>query len=101
MAYVLTGVLLWWPVLQDAPHDLPSARRAVYLFAAFILASPVSSLLLTLLPEPIYEFYEEARASGRLCARGPADRGALMSASEAVVFAAFAFFVARFFAEEG
>ena len=79
-----------------------SARRAVYLFAAFILASPVS-LLLTLLPEPIYEFYEEAPRLWDVSALADQQiAGVLMSASEAVVFfAAFAFFVARFFAEEG
>ena len=57
--YFLAGVLLWWPVLQDAPRDLSSGARAVYLFAAFVLASPIG-LLLALLPEPVYDYYEEA-----------------------------------------
>ena len=101
MTYLAAGVLLWWPVVQDAPHELASSRRAVYMFAAFLIASPIS-LLLTLLPEPIYSFYEEAP---RLWGLSPlADQeiaGVIMSASEAIVFfAAFAVFVFRFFDEE-
>jgi cytochrome c oxidase assembly factor CtaG len=101
VSYLGAGVLLWWPVVQDAPHELASSRRAVYMFAAFLIASPIS-LLLTLLPEPIYSFYEEAP---RLWGLSPlADQeiaGVIMSASEAIVFfAAFAIFVFRFFAEE-
>ncbi len=101
VTYLAAGVLLWWPVVQDAPHELASSRRAVYMFAAFLIASPIS-LLLTLLPEPIYSFYEEAP---RLWGLSPlADQeiaGVIMSASEAIVFfAAFAIFVFRFFDEE-
>jgi cytochrome c oxidase assembly factor CtaG len=101
LSYLVAGSLLWWPVVQDAPHELASSRRAVYCFAAFMLASPVA-LFLTLLPDPIYAFYEEAP---RLWGLSPlADQqiaGVIMSASEAIVFfAAFAFFVFRFFEEE-
>jgi putative membrane protein len=101
VSYLAAGLLLWWPVVQDAPHDLPSARRAVYLFAAFMIASPIS-LLLTLLPDPIYGFYEEApRLWGLSPLTDQQIAGVIMSASEAVVFfAGFAFFVFRFFEEE-
>jgi putative membrane protein len=99
--YLVAGAMLWWPVLQDRPHDLSPGAKAVYLFAAFVLASPVG-LLLALLPEPIYDFYVEAP---RLWGIGPlADQqiaGVLMAVSEAVVFfALFAFFFVRFMAEE-
>jgi cytochrome c oxidase assembly factor CtaG len=99
--YLVAGAMLWWPVLQDRPHDLSAGAKAVYLFAAFVLASPVG-LLLALLPEPIYDFYVEAP---RLWGIGPlADQqiaGVLMAVSEAVVFFAFfAFFFVRFMAEE-
>jgi cytochrome c oxidase assembly factor CtaG len=99
--YLVAGGMLWWPVLQDRPHDLSAGAKAVYLFAAFVLASPVG-LLLALLPEPIYDFYVEAP---RLWGIGPlADQqiaGVLMVVSEAVVFfALFAFFFVRFMAEE-
>ena len=50
-------------VLQDAPHNLHPAVRAGYLFAGFVLASPIG-LLLALLPEPVYEFYEGGTPSG-------------------------------------
>ena len=47
--YIAAGTLLWWPVFQDAPHRLSNAGRALYLFVAFILASPIG-LLLALAP---------------------------------------------------
>ena len=101
VSYLVTGLLLWWPVVQDAPHRLSNAARAVYVFAAFLLASPVG-LLLTFLPDPIYGFYEEAP---RLWGLSPlADQqlaGVIMAGSEAVVFfAAFAFFLSRFLEDE-
>jgi cytochrome c oxidase assembly factor CtaG len=101
VSYLATGILLWWPVVQDAPHRLSNAARAIYLFAAFMLASPLG-LLLTFLPDPIYAFYEEAP---RLWGLSPlADQqlaGVIMAGSEAIVFfAAFAFFLSRFLEDE-
>jgi cytochrome c oxidase assembly factor CtaG len=100
--YLVAGLLLWWPVVHDPPHELASGRRAAYVFAAFLLASPVG-LLLALVPEPIYSFYEEApRIWGLSALADQQIAGVLMAGSEAVVFfAAFAFFLLRFFAEEG
>jgi putative membrane protein len=99
--YLAAGVLLWWPVLQDAPHRLSSAGRALYLFVAFVLASPIG-LLLALLPEPAYDWYVEG---GGLWGLSPhADQqlaGVTMSVEQAVVFfAVFAVFFFRFLAEE-
>jgi cytochrome c oxidase assembly factor CtaG len=99
--YFVAGAMLWWPVLQDRPHDLSAGAKAVYLFAAFVLASPIG-LMLALLPEPVYDFYVDAP---RLWGLSPlADQqiaGVLMTVSEAVVFfALFAFFFVRFMAEE-
>jgi cytochrome c oxidase assembly factor CtaG len=99
--YFAAGVLLWWPVVHDAPRPLQPAMRALYLFAAFLLASPLG-LLLALVPEPIYPFYEDAP---RLWGLSPlADQqiaGLTMAAEEAVVFfGAFAYFFARFLAED-
>jgi len=101
LSYLAAGLLLWWPVVQDAPHELHSGRRAAYMFAAFMIASPIS-LLLTLLPDPVYAFYEEApRLWGLSPLTDQQIAGVIMSGSEAIVFfAAFAFFVFRFFAEE-
>jgi putative membrane protein len=100
--YLVAGLLLWWPVFHDLPHELPSGRRAAYVFAAFLLASPVG-LLLALVPEPIYSFYEEAPRVWDISALADQQiAGVLMAGSEAVVFfVAFAFFLLRFFAEEG
>jgi cytochrome c oxidase assembly factor CtaG len=101
VSYLATGALLWWPVVHDAPHELNWGQRAAYVFGAFLLASPIS-LLLTLLPEPIYAFYEEApRIWGVSALTDQQIAGVIMSGSEAVVFfAAFAFCVLRFFEDE-
>jgi cytochrome c oxidase assembly factor CtaG len=87
--------------VQDAPHGLHWGQRAAYVFGAFLLASPIS-LLLTLLPDPIYAFYEEApRIWGISALTDQQIAGVIMSGSEAVVFfAAFAFCVFRFFEDE-
>ena len=99
--YFAAGVLLWWPVVHDAPRRLRSATRAGYVFAAFLLASPLG-LLLALLPEPIYDFYEDApRLWGLSALEDQQLAGLTMAAEEAVIFfAAFAFFFARFLREE-
>jgi cytochrome c oxidase assembly factor CtaG len=101
ISYLAAGALFWWPVVQEAPHALHWGRRAAYVFAAFLLASPIS-LLLTLLPDPVYGFYEEAH---RLWGLTPLEdqqiAGVIMSGSEAIVFfAAFAFCMLRFLEDE-
>jgi cytochrome c oxidase assembly factor CtaG len=102
VCYLAAGLLLWWPVFQDVPHDLQSAHRAAYVGAAFLLGSPIG-LLLTFLPSPVYEFYEEAPRLWEISALADQQiAGVVMSASEAIVFfAVFAFFVLRFLADEG
>jgi putative membrane protein len=101
LSYLVTGVLLWWPVFRDEPWRLPAGGRAAYLFAAFVLASPLG-LLLALLPSPIYDTYVQAP---RLWGIDPLEDqqlgGTLMAVSEAVVFfGLLAFFFVRFMAEE-
>ena len=99
--YFVTGVLFWWPVLQDVPHLLSAGRRGAYVFAAFMLASPLG-IVLSLLSEPAYEFYADAPAIWGLS--DLADQqiaGVTMSVEQAVVFfAVAAFFVLREFREE-
>ena len=102
LCYFVTGCLLWWPVVHAAPRRLPDAAKAVYLFAAFVLASPLG-LLLALLPRPVFDFY--ARAPERLWGLSRlADQqlaGITMAAEQAVVFfAVFAFFFLRFLRDE-
>jgi putative membrane protein len=99
--YFTAGALFWWPVFQDRPHALSSARKTVYLFGAFVLAAPLG-LLLSLLPSPIYQFYE---AAPRLWGISPLTdqqiAGITMGAEEAIVFFCLcAWFFARFLQEE-
>jgi cytochrome c oxidase assembly factor CtaG len=102
LAYFVTGLLLWWPVFQEEPHRLSNGLRAAYVFAAFLLASPIG-LLLALLPEPIYAFYEEAPPIWGLDPLTDQQiAGILMAGSEAIVFfGVFMLLVWRWFADEG
>lgn len=99
--YLAAGILLWWPVFQDVPHRLWSAARALYLFLAFVLASPIG-LLLALLPEPAYDWYVEGERLWGLSAHTDQQlAGVTMSVEQAIVFfAIFAVFFFRFLAEE-
>jgi putative membrane protein len=99
-SYVLAGCLLWWPVVHDAPHRLPTGARAGYLFAAFVLASPLG-LLLALLPNPVYDFYQHGRVWGLSQIADQQLAGATMVGEQSLVFfAGFAWFFFRFLAEE-
>jgi cytochrome c oxidase assembly factor CtaG len=99
--YVAAGCLFWWPVIHGHPRSLHDAARAGYLFAAFLLASPIG-LLLALLPEPVYDYYDD---STELWGLSPLTdqqiAGVTMAVEQAVVFfAAFTFFFFRFLARE-
>jgi cytochrome c oxidase assembly factor CtaG len=101
--YFATGILVWWPLVQDVPRRLPSGARAAYAFAAFVLASPLG-LLFALLPKAIYPFYVHARP--RVWGLSPlADQqiaGVTMASEQAVVlFVVFLYWFRRFLAEEG
>jgi putative membrane protein len=98
LSYLAVGICVWWPVV----HGKSSAgAKAAYLFAAFVLASPLG-LLLALIPHAIYPFYVHVP---RTWGPGPlADQqiaGVTMAAEEAVVFfGAFAAYLLRFLADE-
>jgi cytochrome c oxidase assembly factor CtaG len=101
--YFATGILMWWPVLQDVPRRLASGARAGYAFAAFVLAAPLG-LLFALLPRPVYDFYADAHP--RVWGLSPlADQqiaGVTMASEQAVVlFVVFLYWFRRFLAEEG
>jgi cytochrome c oxidase assembly factor CtaG len=96
--YFTAGVLVWWPVVHGR---LGSGTKALYLFGAFVLASPLG-LLLALLPSAVYGFYEHAP---RLWGLSPLSdqqiAGVTMASEQAIVFfAVFAVYLRRFFAEE-
>jgi putative membrane protein len=100
--YFLTGVGLWWSVVQNAPHRLRPGARAGVVFAAFVLVSPIG-LVLALIPNAIYDFYVDAprRLWGLSALADQQLAGVLMALEQAVVFfAIFAFWFVRFLAEE-
>ena len=100
--YLVTGIAMWWCVFQDEPHRLGSGPRAGYVFAAFVLASPIG-LVMALVPDAIYDFY--VHAHHRVWGLDPlADQqlaGMLMAFEQAAVFfAVFGYWFFRFLAEE-
>jgi cytochrome c oxidase assembly factor CtaG len=96
--YLVAGILLWWPVVHGR---LPDGAKALYLFAAFVLSSPLG-LLLALLPTPVYEFYEDApQLWGLSDLTDQQIAGVTMAAEQAIVFfAVFAYFFLRFLRTE-
>jgi cytochrome c oxidase assembly factor CtaG len=102
-AYFATGSLMWWPLVQDVPRRLPSGARALYAFAAFVLASPLG-LLLALLPRPVYDFYVDVptRVWGLSPLTDQQIGGVTMASEQAIVlFVVFFYWFGRFLAEEG
>jgi cytochrome c oxidase assembly factor CtaG len=99
--YFAAGCLFWWPALQHQPHGLSDGARATYLFAAFVLASPLG-LLLALIPDAVYDFYEHApRLWGLSPLTDQQIGGAAMALEQAVVlFAVSAYFFLRFLGGE-
>jgi cytochrome c oxidase assembly factor CtaG len=98
LTYFAAGICLWWPVV----HGRNSAgAKAAYLFAAFVLASPLG-LLLALIPRAIYPFYVNApRTWGPRPLADQQIAGVTMAAEEAIVFfGVFAFYLLRFLADE-
>jgi cytochrome c oxidase assembly factor CtaG len=98
VTYVVAGFLLWWPVVHE---PISAGAKAAYLFAAFVLASPLG-LLLALLPKPVYAFYRDAPRSWGPRPLGDQQlAGVTMAAEQAVVFfSVFAAFLLRFLQEE-
>ena len=96
--YFVAGLLMWWPVVHGRFSD---GTKAVYLFAGFVLASPLG-LLLALLPRPVYDFYEQApQLWGLSDLTDQQIAGVTMAVEQAIVFfAVFAYFFARFLRAE-
>lgn len=101
--YFGTGLLVWWPLVHDAPRRLASGARAGYAFASFVLAAPLG-LLLALLPRPVYDYYVDVPQ--RLWGLSPLTdqeiAGVTMASEQALVlFVVFLYWFRRFLAEEG
>jgi cytochrome c oxidase assembly factor CtaG len=98
LTYLAAGICLWWPVVHGS---YSAGAKAAYLFAAFVLASPLG-LLLALIPRAIYPFYVRApRTWGPSPLADQQIAGVTMAAEEAAVFfGAFAAFFLRFLADE-
>lgn len=98
LTYFGAGVLMWWPVIHGRFSD---GAKALYLFAAFVLASPLG-LLLALLPRPVYDFYKDAPQLWGLSHLADQQlAGLTMAVEQAIVFfAVFAHFFARFLRTE-
>ncbi|MGZ4334148.1 MAG: cytochrome c oxidase assembly protein [Gaiellaceae bacterium] len=96
--YLLAGICVWWPVVHGR---FSAGIKAAYLFAAFVLASPLG-LVLALFPRPIYSFYEHApRTWGPSPETDQRLAGVTMAAEQAlVIFAVFTHFLLRFLREE-
>jgi putative membrane protein len=97
-SYVAAGVLFWLPL---AHGPMPPGGKAAYVFAAFVLCAPLG-LLLALIPEPVYSFYEDG--GGRWGLDPLTDQqiaGVTMASEQAIVFfAALAFYFHQFLVEQ-
>jgi cytochrome c oxidase assembly factor CtaG len=98
VSYLLAGICVWWPVVHGSN---PAGAKAAYLFAAFVLASPLG-LLLALIPRPIYSFYAHApRTWGPAPLADQQIAGVTMAAEEALVFfGVFAAYLLLFLQDE-
>jgi cytochrome c oxidase assembly factor CtaG len=96
--YLLAGVAVWWPVIHGRYR---AVTKAAYLFAAFVLASPLG-LLLALLPDPVYGFYKARPTVWGLSHLTDQEiAGTTMAAEQALVFfAAFTYWFLRFLKDE-
>lgn len=98
---IATGLVFWWPVLVDPPHEVPTLGRIAYVFAAFV-GTIFLGIVLTFAP-PIYSHYEEldVRLWGISAAADQNLGGVLMSTEQAVVFGgALVWLLIRLFREE-
>src|SRR6266508_5971406 len=98
LTYFVAGLLMWWSVVHGTFSD---GAKAAYLFAAFVLASPLG-LLLALLPHPVYGFYKDApQLWGLSDLTDQQIAGVTMAVEQAIVFfAVFAYYFTRFLRAE-
>lgn len=95
LTYLAAGCALWLPV---AHGSLSNGAKAGYVFAAFVLISPLG-LMLALVPSSVYDFYD---GHWGLSALTDQQIGGVTMASEAAIvfFAALAWYFTRFVRDE-
>src|SRR5579864_5387982 len=98
VSYLLAGVCVWWPVIHGG---YSAGAKAAYLFAAFVLASPLG-LVLALVPRPVYSVYAHAPRTWGPSPRGDQQlAGVTMAVEQAIVFfTVFVVYLRRFLQEE-
>lgn len=98
LSYLLAGICVWWPVIHGS---YSAGAKAAYLFAAFVLASPLG-LLLALIPRPVYSVYAHAPRTWGPSPRGDQQlAGVTMAVEQAVLFfSVFVVYLLRFLQEE-
>src|SRR3954451_16193273 len=98
LTYLVAGIGVWWPVIHGR---YSSGAKAAFLFAAFVLASPIG-LLLALVGRPVYAFYANApRTWGPSPLFDQQLAGMTMAFEQAIVFfGAFILYFFRFVREE-
>jgi cytochrome c oxidase assembly factor CtaG len=98
LAFLTSGLAFWWPVLT--PGRMTSHSKLIYLFGAFIAASPVSLALA--LTHPQYSFYVHAPRLWGLSPLEDQQLGAIAMAIEqaAILFAACSVVFFRMLAED-
>jgi cytochrome c oxidase assembly factor CtaG len=100
VAFLTAGVCFWWPVLA-AGSRMRMQGRMMYLFAAFIAASPVSFALA--LFHPVYPFYVHAPRLWGISPLEDQQIGGITMAVEqaAILFAACSVAFLRWIDDEG
>jgi putative membrane protein len=98
LVFITSGIAFWWPVLT--PRRMRAAAKVVYLFGAFVAASPVALALA--LTHPQYSFYVHAPRLWGLSPLEDQQLGAIAMAIEqaAIMFAACSVCFFRMLAED-
>jgi putative membrane protein len=98
LAFLTSGIAFWWPVLT--PGRMASHAKLVYLFGAFIAASPIALTLA--LTHPLYGFYVHAPKLWGLSPLEDQQLGAIAMAIEqaAILFTACSIVFFRMLAED-
>ena len=98
LAFLTSGILFWWPVLS--PGRMRPGPALIYLFGAFVAASPVSLALA--LTDPQYSFYIRAPRLWGISPLEDQQLGAIAMAIEqaAILFTACSIMFFRMLAED-